>query len=185
MGGNHGGFSRLHEHRVFEGHLIALGTARFSAPDGTEFEREIVHHPGAVSVVAIEPPDVAVLVRQYRPAIGQYVLELPAGTCDVANELPERTAGRELAEEVGLEAARWERLTTILNSPGYTDQTTAIYLASDLRPCPTRRDGIEERWMQVDRMRLGDLPAMVAGGRIVDATTTVGLLLARDRTKNH
>jgi len=89
--------------------------ATFESPDGRTFERDIVRHPGAVAVVAVDDQRHATLVRQYRPSVGTFVLEIPAGTCDVDGEEAEATARRELAEEAGLEARSWsssQRCTT-------------------------------------------------------------------------
>lgn len=139
----------------------------------------MVRHPGAVAVAAVDDGGRATLVRQLRPAVWAPVLEVPAGTCDVGGEAPETTAARELAEEAGLVADRLELLAVTCNSPGVSDQWTRIYLATGLRPCPTDRHGVEERWMTVERVALDDVEAMVADGRLVDQTTVVGLLLAR------
>src|SRR5579862_3539435 len=104
------GFRRLGESREFEGHLFSVSKVRFADPDGEEFERDVVRHPGAVSVVAAAEDGSVTLVRQVRAAVGESVLEAPAGTCDVDGEDPAATARRELAEEAGLHAERLERL---------------------------------------------------------------------------
>lgn len=175
------GFRRLGERRVFQGHLFSVATVRFEDPDGVEFDRDVVRHPGAVSIVAVADDRRVTLVRQVRAPIGADVLEAPAGTCDVEGEDPETTARRELAEEAGLEAARLEPLGTVLNSPGYTDQRTVVFLATDLSPCPPGPEGVEERWMTVETASLDEVEHLVAQGRLMDATTIAGLLLARSR----
>ena len=96
----------------------------------------------------------ATLVRQFRPAVWESVLEIPAGTRDVDGEPPEETARRELAEEAGLVAERLELLAAVYNTPGFSDQRTIIYLATGLRPCPTDRAGVEEQWMTIERVAL-------------------------------
>lgn len=174
-----GGFRRLDEREIFRGHVFGVAHARFADPDGEQFERDVVRHPGAVAIVPVHADRTATLVRQMRVAVGEAVLEVPAGTCDVDGEPPEETARRELAEEAGLQAGRVARLAAVYNSPGFCDQRTTIFLATDLDPCPTAPAGIEERWMAVERVRLDDVEAMVADGRLVDETTLVGLLLAR------
>ena len=88
-------------------------------------------------------------------------------------------AKRELAEEAGLQAGRIERLAAVYNTPGYCDQRTTIFLATDLESCASSPDGVEERWMRVERIALDEVDAMVADGRLVDATTVAGLLFAR------
>src|SRR5437764_14817625 len=120
---------------------MAIG--EFEAPDGSSFERDLVHHPGAVSVVAIVG-GAAVLVRQYRAALDRDLLEVPAGKRDVDGEPPEATAARELEEEVGLRPARLELLAEFFNSPGFSDEHSYVYLASGLIEVTSRPVGVEE-----------------------------------------
>jgi 8-oxo-dGTP pyrophosphatase MutT (NUDIX family) len=169
------------EEILHRGHVISVGRGRFSAPDGEEFEREVVHHPGAVSVVAVHDDATVVLVRQYRAAVDRELLEIPAGKRDVDGEDPAVTAGRELAEEVGLRAERVEKLGEFFNSPGFCDEHSHVFLALGLTEVPTDTQGPEERHMAVERVALADVPALVAAGEIVDAKTIIGLCLARER----
>lgn len=173
------GFVRLSEEPVFDGHLFSVRHVTLADPDGEPFARDVVRHPGAVAVVPLHQDGTVTLVRQMRVAVGEQVLEAPAGTRDVAGEDPTETARRELAEEAGLRAGRLERLAAVYNSPGYTDQRTTIFLATGLQACETARSGVEERWMSVERVALCQLEQLVEGGRIVDSTTIVGLFLAR------
>ncbi len=173
------GFRQLAERPRFDGHLFGVRTVVLSDPDGQEFERDVVRHPGAVSVVPSHGDGTVTLVRQVRVAMGATVLEAPAGTCDVDGEDPETTARRELEEEAGLRAGRLQRLGTVFNSPGYTDQRTIVYLASDLTSGTSRPCGVEERWMSTERIALDAVEQLVVTGRLHDATTIVGLLLAR------
>ena len=173
------GFRRLSERPRFDGHLIKVRTVTFADPDGHEFERDVVRHPGAVSVVPSHGDGTVTLVRQVRVAVDAAVLEAPAGTCDVDGEDAEATARRELEEEAGLRAGHIERLGAVYNSPGYTDQRTVVFLATDVTACETRPSGVEERWMSTERIALADVEQLVATGRLLDATTIVGLLLAR------
>ena len=108
------GFQPLREETVFEGWILKVAKATFAGPDGQEFERDIVHHPGAVAAVPLDGDDI-VLVRQYRPALDALMIEIPAGLRDVAGEPLEQTARRELIEEVGLAAGSMELLTTVHN----------------------------------------------------------------------
>lgn len=174
-----GGFHQIGEREVFRGHVFSVAHVRFTDPDGRPFERDVVRHPGAVAVVPVHADRTATLVRQMRVAVGEPVLEVPAGTCDVDGEPPEETAQRELAEEAGLRAGRTERLAVLYNTPGFCDQRTTIFLATDLEPCARSPAGLEERWMQVERIALDDVEAMIADGLLVDGTTVAALLLAR------
>ena len=173
------GFRRLAERPRFDGEVFKVRTVAFADPEGHEFERDVVRHPGAVSVVPSHGDGTVTLVRQLRVAVGAAVLEAPAGTCDVDGEDPEQTARRELEEEAGLRAGLLERLGAVYNSPGYTDQRTIVYLASEVSPCAASPSGVEERWMSTERVALDDVEQLVAEGRLLDATTIVGLLLAR------
>ncbi|MGH9127667.1 MAG: NUDIX hydrolase [Acidimicrobiales bacterium] len=155
------------------------------APGGEVFEREVVHHPGAVVVVPILDDGPAgapavLLVRQYRAAVDRWLLELPAGKRDVSGEAPEQTARRELEEEVGMRAGRMEELVSFYNSPGFCDEHTYVYLARGLTPCDTSPHGVEEGLMAIEQLPLEAAAAMVRRGEIEDAKTIVGLCLARE-----
>lgn len=177
------GFRRIGERLLYQGRKLTLVMAAVTTPDGDTVEREIVHHPGAVAVVAVvdgaEGPEV-VLVRQYRAALDALLLELPAGTRDVEGEDPRDTAVRELREEVGLEASGLEHLVGFHNSPGFCDELLDVYLTRSPGDVAHERQGAEEHAMTVERVPLAAVPAMIADGRITDAKTIIGLLLARD-----
>ena len=173
-----GGFRRGPERTLHEGPVVSLAVGTFTAPDGTTFERQVVHHPGAVSVVPLRDDGQVVLVRQYRAAVDEALLEIPAGKLDVAGEPHEGTARRELAEEVGLEATELVRLAEFHNSPGFCDEHSTVFLATGLREVPDDRQGVEEAHLEIEHVALADVPAMVADGRLRDAKTIIGLLLA-------
>jgi 8-oxo-dGTP pyrophosphatase MutT (NUDIX family) len=173
------GFVRRSEEPIFDGHLFSVRRVTYVDPEGETFDREIVRHPGAVTVVPVHEDGTVTLVRQLRVPVGEPVLEAPAGTCDVDGEDLEATASRELEEEAGLRPGRLRYLASVYNSPGYTDQKTAIFLATDLEPGRARPSGAEERFLSVEQVQLADVEDLVAGGRLVDSTTIVGLLLAR------
>lgn len=174
------GFRQLGEERLWQGHIVSAARGRFVAPDGTEFEREVVRHPGAVSVVPMLDEGTAILVRQYRSAVDRELLEIPAGKCDVAGEDRALTARRELEEEIGMRAGRLDRLCDFLNSPGFCDEDSTIFLARDLQSCPTDTHGVEEQHMTIEHVALADIPGLITSGAIVDAKTIIGLLLARE-----
>ena len=134
-----------------------------------------------MTVVPLHDDGTVTLVRQYRAAVDAMVLEIPAGTRDKEGESPEDTGRRELAEEAGLVATSWELLIGTWNTPGVSDQHTAIYLATGLSSVPARPDGIEEGYMSVERIALADLDELVADGTLKDETTVLGLYLTRAR----
>lgn len=172
------GFTKGPETTIHEGHVVTTAVGSFTAPDGTRFERDLVHHPGAVSVVPLLDDGRVVLVRQYRAAIDDELLEIPAGKRDVVDEPPEQTAGRELVEEVGLAAGRLELLAEFLNSPGFCDELSFVYLGTDLSPVPTDRQGLEEQHLELVHVSLADVPDLIAQRHLRDAKTIIGLLLA-------
>ena len=176
-------FRKVDERRTYDGHFVHVVVATFEGPDGTTFEREVIRHRGAVGVVALTADGrSAVLVRQYRPAIEDELLEIPAGMRDVEGEPPEETARRELEEEAGLRAiGPLELLTEYVVAAGLTDELFSVYLCRQTEPCDARPQSAEEELMEVVEVALDDVPAMIADGRIRDAKSIIGLLLTRDR----
>lgn len=175
------GFRHTAERTVFEGWVFSVAQASFEAPDGEAFERDIVRHPGAVAVVPITDDGAVLLVRQWRPTIRRWLLEIPAGTRDVAGEPTEATARRELAEEVGRQATELTLLTRCLNTPGFCDEETTIFAATGLTQVPDDRQGVEERYLTVEAVPLSTFDDLVDTGTIVDAATILGVGLARRR----
>jgi 8-oxo-dGTP pyrophosphatase MutT (NUDIX family) len=175
------GFRRVSEEELFRAKVFRVDRFHIRDPDGAEFDRFIVRHPGAVSIVPVHDDGSVTLVRQYRASVDALVLEIPAGLLDREGEQPEQAARRELAEEAGLEAASWEQLIVTWNTPGISDQHTTIFLATDLTTGAPRPDGDEEHFMSIEQIRLADLDALVANGTLRDETTVLGLSLARAR----
>lgn len=179
------GFRKLSEQRIHTGDRISLGRGVFESPDGERFERDVVHHPGAVAVVPIVDDGAAVLlVRQYRAPVDAEMLEIPAGLRDVEGEPPIDTARRELIEEVGMRAGRIERLCEFHNSPGFCDEVVHVFAAFDLEPCDNDLQGIEEAHLTVVRVALDDVPDMIASGRLTDAKSVIGLTLVREQLRS-
>ena len=172
------GFRHVGDNVLHQGHVISLSQSQYEAPDGSTFERDIVRHPGAVSVVPLLDDGDVVLVRQYRAAIDDLAIEIPAGKRDVADEPTETTAQRELIEEVGYRAGRLDLLVRFHNSIGFTDEESFVYLGRDLSEAPMDRQGIEESYMEILRVPLVDTPEMIRRGTITDAKTVIGLSLA-------
>ena len=174
-------FTKEGEREVYDGRIIRVVSGMFRGPDGDSFERDVVHHPGAVSIVPLLDDGRVVLVRQYRAALDVDLLEIPAGIRDVHGEAPELTAARELAEEVGLQAASIELLCRFHNSPGFTDEEVHVFLGTGLTECGNDLQGVEEQHMTVEYLALDDVPAMIASGALTDAKTIIGLTLTRER----
>ncbi|MEI7593703.1 MAG: NUDIX hydrolase [Actinomycetes bacterium] len=171
---------RFHKHSeraLYQGHVIGLGIGSFSAPDGIVFERDIVHHPGAVSIVPILD-DHVVMLRQYRAAIDGLLLEIPAGKRDIPGEPPEQTAYRELEEEVGYRAGSLIKLAEFYNSPGFCDELSFVYLGSELVDVPSDAQGVEEEHMTIERVPIDEIAGLIQSAAICDAKSIIGLTLA-------
>ena len=177
-----GGFHQVAEEELLSLHRIRVVRARFRAPDGTEFERDVIRDRKVVAMVPLlDDGETVLVVRQYRGPVDTWMVEIPAGLCDVEGEDdPEVTAQRELVEEVGREAGRLELLARMHPSSGLTDCFEHLYLATDLREVPSDRQGPEEEHMVVDTLSLRDVPRLVSEGTLTDAKTVVGLLMARE-----
>ena len=177
---NGAGFTPVGERQGWQGRVVSLTVAEIRAPDGSIYEREIIRHPGAAVMVPIDGQEV-IMVRQYRAAVNREMLEIPAGKLDSQDEPPELTARRELEEEIGKRAGRLELLAVFHNSPGFSDEITHCYLATELTDTDRRPHSIEEQHMAIERIMLADVPDLVAAGELVDAKSIVGLMLARER----
>lgn len=173
-------FTPIGEELIHQGAVIAMYQGEFEGPDGSRFYRDIVRHPGAVAVVAIDGDDMF-LVRQYRACLDGDLWEIPAGKRDVDGEPPEITARRELEEEVGMKAGSVEPLLNIHHSPGFCDEYGYIFLATDLTKVPQRLEGPEEQEMQVARVTIDEAVAMATDGRITDAKSVAAILVAARR----
>ncbi len=178
------GFRRVGSDEIYRGYVIQVASAHFVGPAGEEFSRDVVYSPGAVAVVPVLPgadgPE-TLLVRQYRTSIEDWLLEIPAGLRDKEGEPPEQTASRELIEETGHHAERFDLLSVFLNAAGMTDQRTHIYLAQDLTEVGASADGVEETYLEVHRVPFSAVRSMIEGGELTDAKSIIGLLLALDR----
>lgn len=169
------GFQPLGETEQHRALRFSVWRARFRGPDGVELERDVVRHPGAVAVLPLHDDDTITMVRQYRAALDDHLWEIPAGIRDVAGEPDEVTARRELQEEVGLAAGRLVPLARFHNSPGFCDEDVQIFLATDLTDIGRTPHGVEEQVMQIERLAVTEVEAMVDDGRITDAKTMIAV----------
>jgi ADP-ribose pyrophosphatase len=161
---------------VFRGPVFYVTSERVREPGGIVARRDMVRHPGSVVILAVDDshrPLRVLLARQYRYAAGQSLWELPAGRID-RGEAPLAAAKRELLEETGYTARRWKRALFFYSSPGFLDETMAVYLATELVPGQAQPEDDE-----VISKRLFPLSAavkMVKSGRIQDGKTIAGAL---------
>jgi ADP-ribose pyrophosphatase len=163
--------------RVYAGKLLTLRVDRVTLASGRATTREVVEHPGAVAIVPLLPDGRVVLVRQYRHATGEALLELPAGTRDMPGETPATTAARELEEETGYHAAQLTPLLDFYTAPGFCTERMLVYLATGL----SRGDQqlMDDEAIAIELVALDDVPALLARGGLRDAKTIAGLLAAR------
>lgn len=166
---------RIGSEVVWEGRIATARVDEFRYADGTTAKREVVAHPGAVAVLAHDDRFLY-LVRQPREAVGEErLLELPAGKLDAEDEGPVETAKRELAEEIGKAASRWEELKSFYTSPGFADERVWVYVATDLSDASAEAD--EEERIEIVPWPLDDLDGAIE--LCEDAKSLVGLLLLR------
>jgi ADP-ribose pyrophosphatase len=163
---------------IYEGRIVRFRVDTVALPDGSTAIREIVGTPGAVVIVPLTHDHQVRMVRQYRSAIREFLLELPAGTLE-PNETPEQAAPRELAEETGDRAAHWQRLTGFYTVPGICDEYIHLFLARGLTPGQTNREADE--FIEVVTLPLDEALARVERGEIRDAKTIIGLLMVAKR----
>jgi len=149
--------------------------------EGHPHGRDVVLHPGAVTVVAILPDRRLLLVRQYRHAAGEALLELPAGTLDRQPDgsMEERlgAAKRELNEETGYRAARWRELATFFTAPGFASELMTLYLATELSTDPEHRGPDPDERLVLETLPFAEALALAGRGAIRDAKTLVGLYM--------
>lgn len=164
---------------------VLLKTSRFTVerrsydhPRAGRIVREVVVHPGAVTILALLEGDRVVLIRNFRFAVGRELLELPAGTLEPP-EPPVECAARELQEETGYVAGRLEPLGEFYTTPGFTDEHMHVFLATDLKPGSQALDTTEQ--IRVEILPLADALAATADGRIVDAKTIAAFHLLEHR----
>ncbi len=165
--------------RVFTGAVASVRVDEVEMPGGDVARREVVEHDLAVAVVAVDDLDQVVLIEQYRHPLGHRLWELPAGLMDVAEEPALLAVQRELAEETGLAAARWELLVDVAVSPGFTTEAVRVFLARQL--AEVGRQGEiqhEEADLRMARVPLAEAVAAVLDGRIVNASAVAGILAA-------
>lgn len=167
---------------VYRGRVIDVRRDVVTMPGDTTSQRDVVVHPGAVGVVALDDRGRVLLVTQYRHPVRRRLEELPAGLLDVAGEPALAAAQRELAEEAGLAADTWHVLVDLLTSPGMTDEAIRLYLARDVRPVVRDVQEHEEAEMTSGWVDLDLAVRRVMAGEVENAICAAGLLAA-DRAR--
>lgn len=170
---------------VYAGKILALRLDEVQMPGGVLARREVVEHFGAVAVVALDDDDRVAMVYQYRHPVGRRLWELPAGLLDVGGEAPVLTAARELHEEAGLAAENWSVLVDIVTSPGFSDESVRVFLATGLSEIERPEAEHEEADLKLDWLPLAEAVQRVLAGEIVNSLAVAGILAANavsDRT---
>jgi 8-oxo-dGTP pyrophosphatase MutT (NUDIX family) len=165
----------------FRGRVIGVRTDVVELRDGHRVERDLVEHPGAVGVIAVDDHDNVLLVRQYRHPVGALLWEPPAGLLDVDGEAPQDAAARELYEEAGYRAASWAVLVDAFTSPGGSDEAVRLYLARELTAVPHDQRHVgedEEHEMPTRWVPLAEARTAVLAGAVHNPLAVMGILAA-------
>jgi ADP-ribose pyrophosphatase len=160
---------------VYEGKVVTLRVDTVTLPGGSSALREVVEHPGAVAIVAVDGSGRVLMVRQFRKAVERELLELPAGTLE-PDESPQTCAARELHEETGYQARHLELLARFYSSPGFCDEELHIFLATDMEMDAPQPEDDEE--LLLVPVPLEEALNMTRDGRLRDSKSIIGLLLA-------
>lgn len=165
----------LRSERIFQGKLVGLRVDTVELPSGVQTRREIVEHGACTAVVAIDADGKVVLVRQFRKAVEEALLEIPAGNVESGEE-PQDCACRELEEETGFGAEKWQKLGFFYTSPGFCTEGMHVFLATGLRPAWREPDADEI--IDVVRVPFDEIVGLIASGEVRDAKSVAGLLMA-------
>ncbi|MBR5236291.1 MAG: NUDIX hydrolase [Clostridia bacterium] len=166
---------------IFEGKIIKVRRDTVELPNGGQATREIVEHPGGVAVVALDENENVYMVRQYRHPFEKIILEIPAGKLDGPGEDVFDCCKRELEEETGLVAEKYDYLGAFMVSPGFCQEWIHIYLARSLSQGKAHLD--PDEFLEVEKFSLSQLTDMIMAGEIEDGKTVIGILKARELMK--
>lgn len=164
----------LDSESIVETSFLKISRDSIRLPNGKQSERVVVRHPGAACVLAVTAEGKVVLVRQWRYAVGQPLLELPAGKLDTAGEDPKECALRELAEETLYTAERVKLLHTFYTVPGFCDEKMYLYLAEGVRE-GSELETDEDEFTETVLMSREEARAALSNNEIADAKTLIGL----------
>lgn len=171
-------FEIIESKQIYKGSLVALYKDRVKHPDGAVYSREVIRGVRAVAIVALTAYREVILIRQYRHPGAEVIYEIPAGLID-EGEIPLVTAARELEEETGYRAERFEHLVDFYTTPGYSDEIISLFLATGATDGTAAPQADE--FIEVVKVALDEAIRMIDGGEIRDGKTIAGLLLAERR----
>ena len=165
-------FTKLESKTLYQGHIMDLVVDKIRFDNGQEAVREVAVHASAAAVVALTPEGKIILVRQYRYAVEEETLEIPAGLLEPGEE-PEEGARRELEEETGLKPLRMEHMFRFYSSPGFTNEALDVYLCDQMAPSVQHLDADE--FIDLVEVTPEEAFAMIRDGRIIDGKTVAAL----------
>ena len=157
---------------IYTGRVVNLRLETVTLPNGATVEMELIHHPGAAAIVPMKDDETVLLIRQYRHAVGGYILEIPAGKLDPGED-PRDCAARELEEEIGFRASSLEPVITFFTTPGFTDEVIHIFKATGLTLGTQNLD--HDEVLDVMELPLERAISQIEDGTIRDGKTIVGL----------
>ena len=167
---------KLQEHKtVFQSRVFSVRHEKWLTPDGETMARDTVTHPGAVAILAYDAEGRILMIRQFRPAANEWMLEIPAGTLE-KGEASLKCAKRELIEETGFAARKWKKLGAVFTAPGFCSEKIHLYQASILKPAFAEQD--EDEHIELAAMSTDDVRRALKKGQIHDAKTLSALMLA-------
>jgi ADP-ribose pyrophosphatase len=170
----------LASEKIFSGVVFDVERDRLREPDGLEIVREVVRHPGGAGALPLFDDGSVALVKQYRHPARRELLEIPAGRIE-AGETPLECAARELEQELGVRAARLEKLCEFYSTPGFCEEKLYVYLATQLAPGRQKLD--HDEVLEIVRLPLTEAVRLARLGEIEDSKTLIALLLAAGRCK--
>ena len=171
-------FKEISTEKLFDGKLLKVWLERVELPNGRKVGLEVIHHPGSVVILPVDDEGKVWFTYQYRHAIRQLLLELPAGTME-SGENPAECAGREIQEEIGLAAKSIEFIGKMYLVPGYSDELMYVFLATGLYPSKLEQDYGE--YIEVKTLSIEEAYRLLDAGEIVDSKTAAVLGMARSR----
>jgi len=157
---------------IYNGKVVTLNVDTVRLPNGVTIDLEVIRHPGAAAVVPLKGDGTVVLIRQFRHAAGGFIYEIPAGKLHQGED-PLECAARELEEEIGYRAGRFDLLSSIFTAPGFADEVIHVYLATELMKGVQNLD--QDEVLEIVEMPLRDAIGKIEDGSIRDAKTIVGL----------
>ena len=173
-------FELIKSETLLQGRAFKIRRDHLKTPDGRDTKYEIIEHGGSVIIIPIDSDGNMLFVRQYRHAAGKDLLELPAGTRD-GDEPYEECAAREIREETGMEAGKFQKVGEFFLAPGYSTEFMVVYLATDLKHNPLDAD--DDEFLELEKIPVDEAIQMAELGEIPDAKSLAALLLVKPYLK--